>query len=216
MLLSTAFFPPISWFAAAASLKEDAGAVFIEACENYQKQSYRNRCIIAAAGGPESINVPVVHEGDIYRLPIRDIKVDYSTPWVRKAEKAIDSAYESSPYFEYYRDDVFDILDTAPETLWELNLSLIMFFVEKTGLGVSFRPTEYFSAPGQGPYGEDLRGSIHPKRPDTVLSRLGLKKPYFQVFAGKYGFLENLSIMDLLFCEGPESLFYLTRTSTQG
>ena len=206
MLLSTAFFPPVSWFAAAAT--EDK--VYLEACENYQKQSYRNRCRIAAAGGVESLSVPVVHEGGTFKLPITEIKVDYSVPWIHKFCRAVDSAYESSPFLEYYRDELYSILNSKPESLWELNLAVIRFFMNKTGLNTLILPTEAFEPDG-GIYGEDLREAIHPKRPDIILKRLQLEKPYFQVFAGKYGFAENLSVMDLLFNMGPESLLYLTK-----
>ena len=207
MLLSTAFFPPVSWFAAAAT----EGKVYLEACENYQKQSYRNRCRIAAAGGVESLSVPVVHEGGTFKLPITEIKVDYSDSWIHKFCRAVDSAYESSPFLEYYRDELYAILASRPETLWSLNLAIIQFFIKKTGLQTSIVPTEAFTPSGNSIYGEDLREAIHPKRPDTVLQRLQLEKPYFQVFAGKYGFAENLSVMDLLFNMGPESLLYLTK-----
>ncbi len=209
MLLTTAFFPPVSWFAAAAS---DCGGSFchvtLEACENYQKQSYRNRCRILSAGGVEDLSVPVVHEGGTFRLPIREIKVDYSVPWPAKFKRAISSAYYSSAFFEYYRDGLFAVLDSAPATLWDLNLGVIEFFFRKIGLGLDLSFTEEFHAETlQG----DHRFDIHPKKPDTILRDLGLEKPYFQVFSEKYGFRENLSIMDLLFNEGPSSIEYIAK-----
>lgn len=214
MLLTIAYFPPISWFAAVASeltLSPDRvipSEPMLEACENYQKQSYRNRCRIYSAGGVEDLNVPVVHEGGTFKLPITAIRVDYSVPWVQKTKRAISAAYDSSPFFEYYKDDIFAILDSHPETLWELDLKLIRFFLQKTGIAAEIRFTETFSIAAEG---EDLRWAIHPKKEDTVLSRLQLEKPYFQVFARKHGFMPNLSIMDLLFNEGPDSISYLKR-----
>lgn len=218
MLLSTAFFPPLSWFAAAA---EDWGRivasnpssvcdVYLEAHENYCKQSYRNRCIIASANGPEAISVPVVHEGDIFHTPIINIKVDYEDPWVKKAKRAIESAYSTSAYFEYYKDDIFAILDSGIPTLWDLNLAIINFFIKKIRLGIRIVPTTTFVIPDQqGRYDKDYRNLIHPKKENTILKELNLEKPYFQVFAGKYGFQSDLSVMDLLFNEGPQSLLYL-------
>lgn len=218
MLLSTAFFPPLSWFAAAA---EDWGRivasnpssvcdVYLEAHENYCKQSYRNRCIIASANGPEAISVPVVHEGDIFHTPIINIKVDYEDPWVKKAKRAIESAYSTSAYFEYYKDDIFAILDSGIPTLWDLNLAIINFFIKKIRLGIRIVPTTTFVIPDQqGRYGKDYRNVIHPKKENTILEDMNLEKPYFQVFAGKYGFQSDLSVMDLLFNEGPQSLLYL-------
>lgn len=215
MLLGIAFFPPVSYFALMAKgmvlsrEKTIPSTVYIEACENYQKQSWRNRCRIYAAGGPGYLNFPIVHEG-AHELPITRIKVDYSTPWVLKTKRAIASAYESSAYFDYYKDDLFAILDSHPQTLFELDLLIIRYFLAKTGIAAEIRLTsEYRSSPAGTEYGEDYREVLHPKRPNTVLKDLGLEKPYFQVFARKYGFIPDLSIMDLLFNEGPDSILYL-------
>ncbi|MBQ6253588.1 MAG: WbqC family protein [Bacteroidales bacterium] len=211
MLLGIAYFPPISYFALIAKGMTIPPAtppvVYIEARENYQKQSWRNRCRIYAAGGPEYLNFPIVHEGT-HELPITGIKVDYSTPWVIRTERAIASAYESSAYFDYYKDELFAILDSKPETLFELDMRIIRFFLKKTGIEADIRLTgEYL--PQTDKYGEDYREILHPKRPNTVLRDLGLEKPYFQVFARKNGFVPDLSIMDLLFNEGPGSILYL-------
>ena len=211
MVLSLAYFPPLSWFAAAArdfTLSADRvipSVVTIEAGENYQKQSYRNRCLISTANGVEALSVPVVHEGGTFKLPIRSIRVDYSVPWVQRSQRAISSAYDSSAFFEYYRDELFAILDSRPETLWELDMAIIDFFVRKTGIAVQLRPSEVYERHPE----EDLRDVIHPKRPNGILAQLGLEKPYFQVFSGKYGFRSDLSVMDLLFNEGPDSIMYL-------
>lgn len=214
MLLSTAFFPPVSWFAAAA---KDWGRVvvtnpssfcdvYLEAHENFQKQSYRNRCIIASANGPEAISVPVVHDGDIFHTPITEIRVDYKDQWVKKAWRAIESAYSTSAYFEYYKDDIYAILSSGIPTLWDLNLRIIEFFIQKIRLGIRIVPTESYSSAGNA---LDYRDIIHPKKQNTILKDLDMEKPYFQVFAGKYGFQSDLSVMDLLFNEGPQSLLYL-------
>ena len=198
---------------------------FLEACENYQKQSYRNRCHFYSASGVQSLSFPVVHSENGYSLPIREIKVDYSTPWVRQHKMAIVSAYRTSAFFEYYQDELFAILDSQPGTLWELNLEIIRFFIRKIGIPVEIRMTEDFLKSGETvgtgvweglPYNAgldavDLRQVIHPKRPDDILRRMGKEKPYFQVFAGKHGFIPNLSIMDLLFNEGPDAVSYLVR-----
>ena len=222
MLLGIAYFPPVSYFALIAegmSISSGEGIVpaevYIEACENYQKQSWRNRCRYYAADGPQYLNFPIVHEGT-HELPIREIKVDYSTPWLLRTERAIASAYESSAYFDYYKDELFGILESRPGTLFELDLEIIRFFLRKTGVAANIHLTDEYVPVGEtSPYGRDFRGLLHPKRPDTVLKDLGLEKPYFQVFARKYGFIPNLSIMDLLFNEGPESILYLKDTLTR-
>lgn len=212
MLLTSAYFPPISYFAAIAedfALSGDGAkpsTVHIEACENYQKQSYRNRCVILGANGRERLNVPIVHEGGI-NIPIREVKVDYSTPWLRQTEHAIKSAYGMSAYFDYYKDELFSILDSRPETLWELNLEIIDFFLRKTSIEAKLIPTSVFAPKGSSQ--RDYREIIHPKRQNSILEDLGIKKPYFQVFSEKYGFVGDLSIMDLLFNEGPDSILFL-------
>jgi len=200
------------------SMELSPSVVYIEACENYQKQSYRNRCRFYAADGVQALSFPVIHVDGTYKHPVKDIRVDYSTPWVQQHKRAIVSAYRTSAYFEYYQDELFAILDSRPDRLIDLNMALLRFFIEKTGLRVDLRLTEEYSKDGlvAGPDGEllqceDLREAIHPKRPNTILSDLALEKPYFQVFAPKYGFKSDLSIMDLLFNEGPDSILYLKR-----
>ena len=231
-LLSTAYMPPVSYFAAMAeemdglsnrrdgdsSIELTPSVIYIEACENYQKQSYRNRCRFYAADGVQALSYPIIHEGGTHKLPISDIKIDWSTPWLQQHERAIVSAYRTSAYFEYYQDELFAILESRPERLLDLNTELLKFFIEKTGLAVDLRMTSEFSREGTqtGPDGtllacEDLRESIHPKRPNTILQDMKLEKPYFQVFSRKHGFQSDLSIMDLLFNEGPDSILYLKK-----
>jgi len=119
---------------------------------------------------------------------------------VEKAERCIETAYRSSAYFEYYRDELFAILDAHPATLWELDMRIIRFFLDKIGLRTELVPTASFAA-------EHV--DIHPKRPNAILQENGLVRPYYQVFADRHGFVPNLSVMDLLFNEGPASLEYL-------
>ena len=154
----------------------------------------------------QALSYPIVHEGGTHKLPISEIRIDWSTPWLQQHERAIISAYRTSAYFEYYQDELFAILENRPERLFDLNMALIRFFIEKTGLAVDLRTTVEFHK--DVPF-EDLRETIHPKRPNTILEDLKLGKPYFQVFAQKHGFQKDLSIMDLLFNEGPDSILYL-------
>lgn len=193
MTLSTAWFPPVGFFALLAKNP----VVYLEACESYRKQTWRNRCRILTANGPMDLRVPVVHDGT--RL-ITDIRVDWSIDWLRQAEYAIDSAYYSSPFFIYYRDELFALLDRRPETLWEMNLSIIGFFCRKIGIAPQIIPTADFVLNVE----DDWREALSPKREAPLATR-----PYWQVFREKFGFVPGLSIMDLLFNEGPESLTYL-------
>ena len=181
--------------------------VLLEACENYQKQSYRNRCYILAGDGVQMLQVPVVHGAD---MAITRVQVDYSTPWVVRTQRALDTAYETSAYFEYYRDGVFALLDKRPQTLWELNLSTIAYLLNNMGVACTLEPTAGFATPDT--LADDYRHIIHPKRPDDVLASLGLDHPYYQVFRDRMGgFTPRLSALDLLFNEGPDSLTWLKK-----
>ena len=190
--------------------------VYMETCENYQKQSYRNRCRFYAADGVQALSYPIIHEGGTHKQPISEIRIDYSTPWLQQHKRAIISAYRTSAYFEYYQDELFEILDRKPERLIDLNMDILRFFIEKTGLAIDLRTTSEYSREGLLTAAdggiiecEDLRETIHPKRPNTILKDLKLEKPYFQVFSQKHGFQSDLSVMDLLFNEGPDSICYL-------
>jgi len=222
-LFTTAYLPPVSYLAAMAeemeglSNRKDGDSsigltpsvIYIEACENYQKQSYRNRCRFYAADGVQDLNIPIVHEGGTHKLPVSELKIDWSKPWLQQHQRAIISAYRTSAYFEYYMDDFFAVYEQKPERLIDLNTSLLRFLIEKTGLAVDLRFTEEYSRDGISC--TDLRETIHPKRPNDILARLQLEKPYFQVFAQKHGFQPDLSAIDLLFNEGPDSIGYIKR-----
>ncbi len=207
-----------------SSMRLTPSVIYIEACENYQKQSYRNRCRFYAADGVQDLNIPIIHEGGTHKQPISDLRIDWSKPWLQQHERAIISAYRTSAYFEYYMDDFFAVYHEKQETLLELNTSLLRFLISAFGLAADLKFTEEYSRDGiistetpesghpAGPSGllcTDLRESIHPKRPNTILKDLHLEKPYFQVFARKHGFQSDLSAIDLLFNEGPEGILYL-------
>ena len=181
--------------------------VFLEACENYQKQSYRNRCYILAGDGVQMLQVPVVHEDS---MPITGVRVDYSTPWLVRTQRSLDAAYYTSAYYEYYRDDLFALMEERPALLWDWNISLIRFLLGKTGVACRLESTAYF-VPHADAGPDDYRAVIHPKRPDSILASLGLERPYFQVFADRFGFTPNLSVLDLLFNEGPDSILWLKK-----
>lgn len=242
VLLTTAYFPPIEYVAAIANeCRFDSGmtgvepaVVYIEACEHYAKQSWRNRCRFYAADGAQTLNYPVCHED--FGKPISQMRIDWKTDWLTRHERAIVSAYRTSPYFEYYQDELFAILDARPELMLDFNTEILKFFLRKAGIPAELRfTTEWITPkPGGTSYGTvgiaknagipesasvpidgnrvtDLRETIHPKRPNTILKDLGLDKPYWQVFSPKHGFIPGLSIMDLLFNEGPNSISYLKK-----
>lgn len=216
VLLTTAYFPPIEYLAAIANecrfnpgmTEVEPAVVYIEACEHYVKQSWRNRCRFYAADGAQTLNYPVCHED--FGKPISQMRIDWKTDWLTRHERAIISAYRTSPYFEYYQDELFAILDSRPELMLDFNTQILRFFLRKTGIPADIRFTsEWEAVTIEGHKVTDLREAIHPKRPNSILKDLGLERPYWQVFSPKYGFIPGLSIMDLLFNEGPDSICYL-------
>lgn len=216
VLLTTAYFPPIEYLAAIANecrfnpgmTEVEPAVVYIEACEHYVKQSWRNRCRFYAADGAQTLNFPVRHED--FGKPISQMRIDWKTDWLTRHERAIISAYRTSPYFEYYQDELFAILDSRPELMLDFNTQILKFFLRKTGIPADIRLTsEWEAVTIEGHKATDLREAIHPKRPNSILKDLGLERPYWQVFSPKYGFIPGLSIMDLLFSEGPDSICYL-------
>lgn len=216
VLLTTAYFPPIEYLAAIANecrfnpgmTEVEPAVVYIEACEHYAKQSWRNRCRFYAADGAQTLNFPVRHED--FGKPISQMRIDWKTDWLTRHERAIISAYRTSPYFEYYQDELFAILDSRPELMLDFNTQILKFFLRKTGIPADIRFTsEWEAVTIEGHKVTDLREAIHPKRPNSILKDLGLERPYWQVFSPKYGFIPGLSIMDLLFNEGPDSICYL-------
>lgn len=196
MLLSTAFLPPVEWFALAVR-----GDLTLEAHEHFIKQTWRSRCQIGTSTGSESILVPVLHGGESL---ITEVRVDYSTPWVVRAERAIDTAYRSAPFFDHYRDSLYEILETKPETLWELNYSLIEYLLSCLHVSIDIKMTESWTPPSES--ADDFRYSLTPKQPSGISL-----PPYYQVFAHKRGFIPGLSAIDLLFGEGPEAAEFLIR-----
>lgn len=216
VLLTTAYFPPIEYLAAIANecrfnpgmTEVEPAVVFIEACEHYVKQSWRNRCRFYAADGAQTLNFPVRHED--FGKPISQMRIDWKTDWLTRHERTIISAYRTSPYFEYYQDELFAILDSRPELMLDFNTQILKFFLRKTGIPADIRFTsEWEAVTIEGHKVTDLREAIHPKRPNSILKDLGLERPYWQVFSPKHGFIPGLSIMDLLFNEGPDSICYL-------
>ncbi|MBQ8645983.1 MAG: WbqC family protein [Bacteroidales bacterium] len=215
-LLSTAYFPPIEYFAVMANSER----VEIESGEMYQKQSYRTRCHINGANGLLVLTVPVLRsaaKGDeqgSHKLPIADLRIDWSKPWLLQHKRALEAAYMSSPFFEYYMDDIYGILDSGEETLLSLNTRLTLKIAELVGIETPVTLSDGNYLIPQSRELElagisDFRECIHPKKGSRILEDLKLEKPYWQVFTNKQGFVPNLTILDLLFNEGPNSISFL-------
>ena len=212
LLLSTAYLPPIEYFAAIARYNK----VWIEACENYQKQSYRNRCTILTANGKMNLNIPVLRGGDAHshNVPITDIEIDYSENWPVRHIRALEAAYMSSPFFVYYIDEIAEILLSGDKSLFLLNYNLTCLLLKFCGIKADICLTKTYMCLADNASAHlsfvDLRSRIHPKSKEhSLLREWGKEKPYWQGFEAKPGFVPNLSIADLLFNEGPNAISFL-------
>lgn len=198
-LLSSTYLGPVSYYKRLAS--DDS--VIMERNENYPKQTYRNRCRISSANGVMDLSIPIKKDAD--KCPMRDIRIAYTENWQQVHWRAIESAYSSSPFFEYYRDDFEPFYKRHTEFLVDLNEELRLLVCSLVGITPDVTLTdEYQFSANEGEV--DLRNYFSPKKPVTeALS------PYYQVFEQKFGFLPDLSIVDLLFNMGPESLLVLKK-----
>lgn len=203
MLLSTAYFPNVHYFTKLLF----ADQVFIEVCEHYQKQSFRNRCDISAANGVMSLSVPVL-KGRSRGMPIRDAQISYETPWQKIHFRSIESAYRHAPFYEFLMDDLIHFWEKREKFLLDLNMKILETLLGLLTMSdVVIQATEAYAAP-ENPE-SDWRQIIHPKHAfpsDQSFNPL----PYNQVFIEKNGFQANLSILDTLFQLGPETRKYLT------
>ncbi len=205
-LLSSAYLPPVSYMA----IVSGHSRVIIERDENYKKQSYRNRCCIMSANGVLALSVPVLR-GSFHKVALSDIEVDYSGRWIDVHRAALISAYRRSPFFDFYFDQLLSVIEQRPKKLIELNHGLLIKIIELTGIKSSVEFSNSFIRPPGDP--SDFRYIIDPKR--DYISSFHLP-PYIQVFESRYGFVPDLSIVDLLFNMGPETASYLAGVITAG
>ena len=204
-LLSTAYLPPVQWFSRLAA----NAIVYVEMWESYHKQTYRNRCVIDAPNGPVALTIPVEKPENGSRW-VKDIRISDHDDWRTKHWHALESSYYNTPFFEYYQDDFRPFYEKKYEFLVDFNEALIHKCMELTGIQCEIRHTEKFIDPEEVNPEEtdDLRFLISPKIPYEKDTQF-LCKPYYQVFTERHGFQPNLSIVDLLFNMGPESIFKL-------
>ena len=196
-LLSTTYFGPLQWYQKLYRYDH----VIIDQQETFQKQTYRNRCLIATTQGVQALTVPVVHGSDNH---IQSIGISDHGNWRHLHWQALQSAYGDSPFFEYYEGDLRPFfVERNWERLVDYNDAICKKMCELLDIHPQFSPlTSHLS-----PLTSDLRTAINPKHPlpDADFE----PRPYYQVYKQKLGFLPNLSILDLLFNMGPESIFYL-------
>lgn len=197
ILLSTAYFAPVHFYSRVLAQSN----VFIEQFENFNKQTYRNRCEVLGGNGPITLIVPVV-KGRGAKILIKDLKIAYEMDWQRNHWRTIFSAYNSSPFFEYYQDDLEPIFKKKWKYLLDLNQETNRKIYEILELEGKVKLTQDFEEIPEGTL--NLRETISPKN-NVQKDPAFRPKEYTQVFTDKYGFTPNLSILDLLFNEGPNS-----------
>lgn len=203
VVLSTAYFAPVAYYALLFHEKE----VVIEAHENYNKQSYRNRMFIGTNQGPLALSVNV-EKGYETKCPIQEVKLSSHGDWLHQHEIALMSNYGSSPFYEYYIDDILEVLRGEEKTLFGLNEKLRERICELIGLSVKIQYSENYLENGSANL-RDLRNTLHPKKDILQAVPEFVAKPYYQVAGQKQPFMPNLSILDLLFNLGPESILVL-------
>jgi len=198
ILLPTVYLPPIEYFAYLVNSDETQ----IEIQETYPKQTYRNRCKIITANGTLSLSIPVTKiHGNNTRT--KDIQISYIEDWQKNHWRAIESAYNASPFFMYFKDELQEFYKANYQSLAEFNFSLLKQLLNFMGYKKEITFTEEYTKKTNKII--DLRSNFNPKKESSFLC-----PKYFQVFENKHGFQNNLSIIDLLFNEGPNTLNYLT------
>ncbi len=192
------YLPSIEYF---SKILRHKGNILIENAENFQKQSYRNRTIIHSPNGSLNLIVPVIKGSKNHTL-VKDVKISYDFKWQRLHWMSLQTSYRSSAYFEYYEDELANFYEKKWEFLFDYNEELLDLMYRFLKININYDYTNSFEAT----YPEliDYRESIHPKHASNISF-----KPYFQVFEERNGFLPNLSIVDLIFNQGPQSIKYL-------
>ena len=201
VLLSTTYFGPVQWY----QKLHRADNVWIECCETFQKQTYRNRCLIATTQGVQALTVPVERPSALHasQSTIKDVRISDHGDWRRVHWNALRSAYGESPFFEYYEDDLRPIFERHWTFLFDFNEEIRQKMCELIDIQPQVYYTDNYIKEASG----DYRDAIQPKHPmpDADFKPL----PYYQVYRQKHGFLPNLSVLDLLLNMGPESVFWL-------
>lgn len=199
IILYPTYFPSISHYIAIVNAEK----VTFEVEDTFQKQTNRNRMYIYSPNGIQMLNIPLKH--DIGITKFKDIKIENDFNWQKNHFKSLEAAYRASPFFEYFEDDLRPIFEKKHTYMLDLNFEVFDLLNDALGIKIQFeKTTEYFH---DIPEKSDLRYLVNGKKDSTVI------EPYTQVFETKHGFINNLSILDLLFNEGRHAVDYLKQHS---
>lgn len=186
------YFSPISQFSELINSAE----ICFEIEDHYEKQSYRNRCYIFGANGKQALNIPVKFAKTATKKKSKDALVDNDAHWQSHHLKSLQAAYSNSPFFEFYIDDLLPVFEKKYRFLLDVNLDTFQCIADAIELEVNYtKSTEYMTD-----INHDYRDYA------LVKTRSKAQKKYIQMFDDKHGFLPNLSILDLLFMEGPNTI----------
>jgi len=202
LLFSLALFPPIDYMAMMLFHQK----VMVEAQENYQKQSYRNRYHILGPNGLQPLHVPA-EKGGRRHVPLTEVTVGGPENWKTLHIRSLRTAYNNSPYFLYYQHRVEELIMSANPSLWSFALHSLVTVSDLLGRPITPEPTVIYE-----PHREDvldLRAVFHPKVHRTSNQITPSPREYYQVFSGRHGFVHNLSVLDILFNEGPAAKKWL-------
>ena len=223
-LLSTTYFGPVQWY----QKLNRYPIIYIERCESFIKQTYRNRCVIATTNGLQTLSIPVEHiqdKGDDSSRLITDIRISNHGNWRHLHWNALTSAYGDSPFFDYYVDDIRPFFEQQWEYLFDFNMAITNKMCELLDIHPTIRFTDNYIPSRREEGGEwrensfespffnsqfsifNFREVIRPKHPPSDPDFT--PQIYYQVYQNKWGFQSNLSILDLLFNMGNESVFFL-------
>ncbi|AUC85001.1 hypothetical protein CW731_06730 [Polaribacter sp. ALD11] len=191
------YFSPISQYSEITNAEE----LSFEMDDNFQKQSFRNRCYIFNTNGKQLLNIPVKHPISSGRKKTKDTLVENATPWQDQHFKSLKTAYRNSPFFEFYVDDMAPIFEKEYRYLQDVNIDTFLFVSEALQINTHFDKTIAYSTEIEN---NDFRHLAEVKsQPKKLVDK------YIQMFDDKHGFIPNLSILDLLFMEGPNAISFL-------
>ncbi|TRW24716.1 WbqC family protein [Flavobacterium zepuense] len=199
VLIHPTYFPSISHFVAMVK----ADAITFEVEDNFQKQTNRNRMYIYSPNGLQLLNIPLKHNDGEAKLMFKDTKIEHAFDWQKQHFKSLEAAYRTSPFFEYFEDDIRPIFEKKHTFMMDLNFQIMEIVTSCLGMDFSYeKTTEFFREPKDM---TDYRYLANGKKNTSEF------EPYTQVFGEKHGYLNNLSILDLLFNEGRYAMDYLKK-----